>query len=71
MDEMSDFIKLSEYSDDIQNKTGQVYVQYTSEGNGNKRYMVLLCAALVQYNEAVFFDNEQEAENFAEEWVMR
>jgi hypothetical protein len=63
---MSEFRKLSEYTDGKENKTSQVYVTQS----GNSKYMVLLYAAVTDYNEAVFFDNEQTAENFAEDWVL-
>ena len=63
---MSEFRKLSEYTDGKENKTSQVYITQ----NGNSRYMVLLYVAETNYNEAVFFDNEQTAENFAEDWVL-
>jgi hypothetical protein len=32
--------------------------------------MVLLYAALTDYNEAVFFDKINDAEDCAEDWVM-
>jgi len=32
--------------------------------------MVLLYVAETNYNEAVFFDNERKAEDFAEDWVL-
>jgi len=63
---MSEFKKLSEYTDGKENKTSQVYI-----AEGNSRYMVLLYAAVTDYNEAVFFDDEQRAEDFAEDWVLR
>ena len=61
---MSEFKKLSEYTDGKDNKTTQVYI--TQNGN----YMVLLYVAKTNYNEAVFFDDEQKAEDFAEDWVL-
>jgi hypothetical protein len=63
---MSEFRKLSEYTDGKENKTSQVYIT-----EGNSRYMVLLYIAVTDYNEAVFFDDEQRAEDFAEDWVLR
>jgi hypothetical protein len=63
---MSEFRKLSEYTDEKENKTSQVYVTQ----NDNSRYMVLLYVAETNYNEAVFFDNERKAEDFAEDWVL-
>ena len=63
---MSEFKKLSEYTDGLENKTSQVYLT-----EGNSRYMVLLYVATTDYNEAVFFDDEQRAEDFAEDWVLR
>jgi hypothetical protein len=63
---MSEFRKLSEYTDGKENKTSQVYITQS----GNSKYMVLLYATVTDYNEAVFFDNEQTAENFAEDWVL-
>lgn len=63
---MSEFKKLSEYTDGKDNKTSQVYII-----KGNSRYMVLLYVAVTDYNEAVFFDDEQRAEDFAEDWVLR
>jgi len=64
---MSEFRKLSEYADGKENKTSQVYITQS----GNSKYMVLLYAAVTDYNEAVFFDDEQRAEDFAEDWVLR
>jgi hypothetical protein len=64
---MSEFRKLSEYADGKENKTSQVYITQS----GNSRYMVLLYIAVTDYNEAVFFDDEQRAEDFAEDWVLR
>ena len=61
---MSEFRKLSEFSDGY-NRTGQVYLT-----EGNSRYMVLLYEAQSDYNEAVFFNNEDDAEDCAENWVM-
>jgi hypothetical protein len=63
---MSEFRKLSEYTDEKENKTSQVYITQ----NENSRYMVLLYVAETNYNEAVFFDNERKAEDFAEDWVL-
>ena len=63
---MSEFRKLSEFTDGKENKTSQVYITQ----NGNSRYMVLLYVAETDYNEAVFFDDEQKAEDCAEDWVM-
>lgn len=63
---MSEFKKLSEYTDGKENKTSQVYITQ----NENSRYMVLLYVAETNYNEAVFFDNERKAEDFAEDWVL-
>lgn len=60
---MSEFKKLSEFTDG-HNKTGQVYLT-----EGNSRYMVLLYEAETDYNEAMFFDNEDDAEDCAEDWV--
>jgi hypothetical protein len=64
---MSEFRKLSEYADGKENKTSQVYITQS----GNSKYMVLLYAAVTDYNEAVFFDDEQRAEDFAEDWVLK
>lgn len=61
---MSEFRKLSEFTDGY-NRTGQVYLT-----EGNSRYMVLLYEAQSDYNEAVFFNNEDDAEDCAENWVM-
>jgi hypothetical protein len=61
---MSEFKKLSEFTDGC-NRTGQVYLT-----EGNVRYMVLLYEAETDYNEAKFFDNEDDAEDCAEDWVM-
>ena len=63
---MSEFRKLSEYTDGKENKISQVYVTQ----NENSRYMVFLYVAETNYNEAVFFDNERKAEDFAEDWVL-
>jgi hypothetical protein len=61
---MSEFRKLSEFTDGY-NRTGQVYLT-----EGNSRYMVLLYEAQSDYNEAMFFDNEDDADDCAEDWVM-
>ena len=61
---MSEFRKLSEFTDG-RNRTGQVYLT-----EGNSRYMVLLYEAQSDYNEAMFFDNEDDADDCAEDWVM-
>jgi hypothetical protein len=63
---MSEFRKLSEYSDGEENKTSQIYITQS----GNSKYMVLLYEAQTDYNEAMFFDNEDDAEDCAEDWVM-
>lgn len=63
---MSEFRKLSEYTDGKENKTSQVYITQS----GNSKYMVLLYAAVTDYNEAVFFDKIDDAEDCAEDWVM-
>ena len=54
---------LSEYTDG--NRTGQVFLT-----EGKNRYMVLLYQADMDYNEAQHFNNEEDAENCAEDWVM-
>lgn len=54
---------LSEYTDG--NRTGQVFLT-----EGKSRYMVLLYQADMDYNEAQYFNNEEDAENCAEDWVM-
>ena len=61
---MNEFRKLSEFTDSY-NRTGQVYLT-----QGKNRYMVLLYEAQTDYNEAMFFDNEDDAEDCAEDWVM-
>lgn len=62
---MSEFRKLSEFTDN-HNRTGQVYLT-----RGRNRYMVLLYESQTDYNEAMFFDNEDDAEDCAENWVMQ
>ena len=47
-------------------KTSQVvYIK------GNNNYMVLLFEAELDYNGVKYFDDEQDAEDFAEDWVMK
>lgn len=47
-------------------KTSQVVYM-----KGNDSYMVLLFEAELDYNGAKYFDNEQDAEDFAEDWVIK
>ena len=63
---MSEFIKLSEYLDDSANKTSQVY---KTEKNRD-RYMVLFYRAEDDFNEAKFFDDIEDAQDSAEDWVQ-
>jgi len=63
---MSEFIKLSEYFDDSANKTSQVY---KTEKNRD-RYMVLFYRAEDDFNEAKFFDDIEDAQDSAEDWVQ-
>lgn len=63
---MSEFKKLSEYTDGY-NRTGQVYLT----GVGKSRFMALLYEAETDYNDAQYFDTEEDAEICAENWVMK
>jgi len=63
---MSEFIKLSEYFDGSANKTSQVY---KTEKNRD-RYMVLFYRAEDDFNEAKFFDDIEDAQDSAEDWVQ-
>ena len=47
-------------------KTSQVVYM-----KGNNNYMVLLVEAELDYNGVKYFDDEQDAEDFAEDWVMK
>lgn len=47
-------------------KTSQVVYM-----KGNNNYMVLLFEAELDYNGVKYFDDEQDAEDFAEDWVMK
>jgi hypothetical protein len=55
---------LSEYTDG--NRTGQVFLT-----EGKNRYMALLFQADLDYNEAHYFNNEEDAEICAEDWVLK
>ena len=63
---MSEFIKLSEYFDGSANKTSQLY---KTEKNRD-RYMVLFYRAEDDFNEAKFFDDIEDAQDSAEDWVQ-
>ena len=63
---MSEFIKLSEYLDDSANKTSQVY----KTEKDRDRYMVLFYRAEDDFNEAKFFDDLEDAQDSAEDWVQ-
>jgi len=63
---MSEFIKLSEYFDGSANKTSQVY---KTEKNRD-RYMVLFYRAEDDFNEAKFFDDIEDAQDSAEDWIQ-
>jgi hypothetical protein len=58
-------IKLHEFTDG-HNLTAQVY-----KIEGNNPYMVLLYRAEDDYNDYIKFNNEQDAEDAAENWVMK
>ena len=59
------FKKLHEFTDG--NKTGQVF--FTDIGK--HRFMALLYRADLDYNDAQYFTNEEDAENCAEDWVLK
>ena len=59
-----DFKKLHEFTDG--NRTGQVFLT-----EGKNRYMALLFQADLDYNEAHYFNNEEDAEICAEDWVLK
>lgn len=58
-------IKLHEFTDGY-NLTGQVF-----KTEGKEPYMVLLFRAEDDYNEMKLFSNEQDAEDAAEDWVLK
>jgi predicted ATPase len=62
---MNDFVKLSEYFDGFANKTSQVY----KTEKDRDRYMVLFYRAEDDFNEAKFFDDLEDAQDSAEDWV--
>ena len=55
---------LTEFTE--RSKTSQVVYM-----KGNNNYMVLLFEAELDYNGVKYFDDEQDAEDFAEDWVMK
>jgi predicted component of type VI protein secretion system len=59
------FKKLHEFTDG--NKTGQVF--FTNIGK--HRFMALLYQADLDYNDAKYFETEQDAEDCAENWVLK
>lgn len=59
------FKKLHEFTDG--NKTGQVFLTDI----GRHRFLALLYQADLDYNEAKYFTTEQDAEDFAEDWVIK
>ena len=63
---MNDFVKLSEYFDGFANKTSQVY----KTEKDRDRYMVLFYRAEDDFNEAKFFDDIEDAQDSAEDWVQ-
>ena len=63
---MDEFKKLSEYTDG-HNRTGPVYLT----GVGKSRFMALLYEAETDYNDAKYFDREEDAEICAGDWVMK
>ena len=56
-------LQLHQFTDN--NRTAEVY-----ESNGNHKFMVLLYIADIDYNSVKYFNDEQEAENCAEDWVL-
>jgi predicted ATPase len=62
---MNEFVKLSEYFDGFANKTSQVY----KTEKDRDRYMVLFYRAEDDFNEAKFFDDLEDAQDSAEDWV--
>ena len=62
---MNEFVKLSEYFDGFANKTSQVY----KTEKDRDRYMVLFYRAKDDFNEAKFFDDIEDAQDSAEDWV--
>ena len=56
---------LHEFTDG--NRTGQVFLTDI----GNYRFMALLYQADLDYNDAQYFTTEQDAEDCAENWVMK
>jgi hypothetical protein len=63
---MNEFVKLSEYFDGFANKTSQVY----KTEKDRDRYMVLFYRAEDDFNEAKFFDDIEDAQDSAEDWVQ-
>lgn len=66
MNEMSEFVKLSEYSSYFGDKTATVFKTHTE----SSRYMVLFCRIEDDFDEAKFFDDIEEAQNSSEDWVQ-
>ena len=63
---MNEFVKLSEYFDGFANKTSQVY----KTEKDRDRYMVLFYRAEDDFNEAKFFEDIEDAQDSAEDWVQ-
>ena len=64
MTELRKLKPLHQFSDG--NRTGQVFLT-----EGKNKYMALLFQADLDYNEAHYFNVEEDAENCAEDWVLK
>jgi hypothetical protein len=56
-------IRLHLFTDN--NRTAEVF-----KTDGKHKFMVLLYIADIDYNSVKYFNDEQEAENCAEDWVL-
>jgi hypothetical protein len=63
---MDEFKKLNEYTDG-HNRTGQVYLTNV----GKSRFMALLYDTETDYNDAKYFEREEDAEICADDWVKK
>ena len=61
---------LTEFSEDDRNAR-VYYLQQQDNLTGKGKYMVLLFEANSDYNETRFFNNEDDANDCGEDWVIR
>ena len=61
---------LTEFTED--NRNARVYyIQRQDNLAGKGKFMVLLFQSNIDYNEAKFFNNEDDANDCAEDWVLK